>query len=166
MKAVAAEAQRTCRILAPADRTLIVAAAWLHDVGYAPTVTLTGVHALDGARFLRAQGWNDRLCSLVAHHSAAERASDGEFRVEQSAVSDLLWFVDMTIGHDGRRTTLEERLGGIATRYGRTGAVTSAMMKARPQLEAAIARTHGRLGDAGFQAALERIEVGRDPDDV
>jgi putative nucleotidyltransferase with HDIG domain len=61
------------RNLAPvlgADADLIEAAAWLHDIGYAPGLAVTGLHALDGARYLRdAQHADAMLCRLVAHHS-------------------------------------------------------------------------------------------------
>ena len=30
----------------------VVCAAWLHDIGYAPVLAVTGFHSLDGARFL------------------------------------------------------------------------------------------------------------------
>ena len=50
----------------------LVAAAYLHDVGYAPELALTGFHPLDGGRFLREQGQED-LALLVAHHSGAPR---------------------------------------------------------------------------------------------
>jgi HD superfamily phosphodiesterase len=47
-------------------------AAWLHDIGYAPGLAVTGLHALDGARYLRdAQHADAMLCRLVAHHSWA-----------------------------------------------------------------------------------------------
>jgi hypothetical protein len=36
---------------------LLVAAAWLHDIGYAPGLKQTGFHPLDGANHLRAAGW-------------------------------------------------------------------------------------------------------------
>ena len=39
---------------------LLVAAAVLHDVGYAPTVALTGFHPLDDARYLAGLGASDR----------------------------------------------------------------------------------------------------------
>ena len=42
------------RSLAPAlgaDADLLEAAAWLHDIGYAPGLAATGLHALDGARY-------------------------------------------------------------------------------------------------------------------
>ena len=63
------------RSLAPvlgADADLLEAAAWLHDIGYAPGLAVTGLHALDGARYLRdAQHADAMLCRLVAHHSYA-----------------------------------------------------------------------------------------------
>ena len=34
----------------------LVAAAWLHDIGYAPELVETGFHPLDGARYLRRVG--------------------------------------------------------------------------------------------------------------
>jgi HD superfamily phosphodiesterase len=43
------------RSLAPvlgADAHLLEAAAWLHDIGYAPDLAATGLHSLDGARYL------------------------------------------------------------------------------------------------------------------
>ncbi len=49
----------------------LVAAAFLHDVGYAPELAQTGFHAVDGARFLRSCGY-ERLAGLVAHHSGAD----------------------------------------------------------------------------------------------
>ena len=63
------------RSLAPvlgADADLLEAAAWLHDIGYAPGLAATGLHQLDGARYLRdAQHADAMLCRLVAHHSCA-----------------------------------------------------------------------------------------------
>jgi hypothetical protein len=54
------------------EADLLEAAAWLHDIGYAPGLARTGLHALDGARYLRdAQHADPRLCRLVAHHSCA-----------------------------------------------------------------------------------------------
>jgi HD superfamily phosphodiesterase len=63
------------RGLAPvlgADANPLEAAAWLHDIGYAPGLTLTGLHQFDGARYLRdTQHADALLCRLVAHHSCA-----------------------------------------------------------------------------------------------
>jgi HD superfamily phosphodiesterase len=63
------------RSLAPvlgADADLLEAAAWLHDVGYAPDLAVTGLHQLDGARYLRdTRHAGSMLCRLVAYHSCA-----------------------------------------------------------------------------------------------
>jgi HD superfamily phosphodiesterase len=37
-----------------ADADLIEAAAWLHDIGYAPDLAVTGQHTLDATRHLRS----------------------------------------------------------------------------------------------------------------
>ena len=59
------------RVLGP-DADLLEAAAWLHDIGYAPRLAATGLHQLDGARYLRdTQHADAMLCRLVAHHSCA-----------------------------------------------------------------------------------------------
>ena len=55
----------------PCDRDLLIAAAWLHDIGYSPLVVDTGLHSLDGARYLQRLGYPARLCGLIAHHSGA-----------------------------------------------------------------------------------------------
>ncbi len=56
------------------DADVLIAAAWLHDIGYAPVLADqgTGFHPLDGARHLRdALNADGLLCRLVAHHSCA-----------------------------------------------------------------------------------------------
>jgi putative nucleotidyltransferase with HDIG domain len=80
VQGVAARARSLAPILG-ADADLLEAAAWLHDIGYAPGHATTGLHQLDGARNLRDAHHADvMLCRLVAHHSraiieAAERDS-------------------------------------------------------------------------------------------
>jgi HD superfamily phosphodiesterase len=39
------------------DRCCLIAAAYLHDIGYAPALQQTGFHPTDGARYLRALGY-------------------------------------------------------------------------------------------------------------
>jgi HD superfamily phosphodiesterase len=72
VRAVAEQAGRIAPAMLPADEwEILVAAAWLHDIGYAPALATTGLHPLDGARHLEALGVDRRLCCLVAHHSGA-----------------------------------------------------------------------------------------------
>ncbi len=72
MQAVAARADGlTPAVAGEAERRLLVVAAWLHDLGYASALKDTGSHQIDGARYLTHEGYPERLCALVAHHSAA-----------------------------------------------------------------------------------------------
>jgi HD domain len=141
-------------VVVPGDADLLIAAAWLHDVGYAPAIVRSGFHPLDGARYLRDLGTEQRLCGLVAHHSGAAmeaklRGLDtvliAEFPQEHSAVADALWYADLTTGPDGGVLTVEERLAEIAERYGPTDVVTAFVELARPELIAAVRRTEARL---------------------
>ncbi len=71
IQGVAARARGLAPVLG-ADANLLEAAAWLHDIGYAPGLAVTGLHALDGAGYLRdAQHADAMLCRLVAYHSCA-----------------------------------------------------------------------------------------------
>jgi putative nucleotidyltransferase with HDIG domain len=68
VQGVAAQARSLAPVLG-ADADLLEAAAWLHDIGYSPGLTATGLHSLDGARHLRdVQHAGTMLCRLVAHH--------------------------------------------------------------------------------------------------
>jgi aminoglycoside phosphotransferase (APT) family kinase protein len=53
-----------------------VTAAWLHDVGYAPAVVATGLHPLDGARYLRNEGWPEEL--INENHARQVLAAAGQ----------------------------------------------------------------------------------------
>ncbi|MEU9439335.1 HD domain-containing protein [Streptomyces sp. NPDC048304] len=46
-QAVAARAREASAAVFEGDRDLLVAAAWLHDIGYAPELRDTGFHPLD-----------------------------------------------------------------------------------------------------------------------
>jgi HD superfamily phosphodiesterase len=71
IQAVARQAERLGRFLEPAEHQVLVAAAYLHDVGYAPSLANSGFHPLDGARWLTGLG-HDRLAGLVANHSGSK----------------------------------------------------------------------------------------------
>lgn len=49
----------------------VVAAAYLHDIGYAPGLRETGLHQIDGALWLAERAHDDLAC-LVAHHTCAD----------------------------------------------------------------------------------------------
>jgi len=151
---VAAQARTLAAILGR-DADLLTAAAWLHDIGYAPEITRTGFHPLDGARHLRdAEHADGMLCRLVAHHSAAliearERDLAGElareFEPAPRDLEDALIYCDMTTGPDGRHLPVEQRLAEIRTRYGPGDPVSRAIARSAPLLTSAVTRVSRKL---------------------
>ena len=127
VQGVAARARSLAPVLG-ADADLLEAAAWLHDIGYAPSLAATGFHPLDGARYLRdARHADALLCRLVAHHSCAfiEAEERGladilscEFEPGPYALSSVLTCCDMTTSPDGELVPVEQRLAEIHHRYG------------------------------------------------
>jgi peptide deformylase len=110
--------------LAGTATPVLVAAAWLHDIGYAAALRHTGLHSIDGARYVRRRG-DTRVAALVAHHSfsAYEAYIRGlgaqieRFENEKSIVTDLLAYCDLTTAPDGAATTLDDRLASVMSRY-------------------------------------------------
>lgn len=143
------------RSLAPAfaaGKDLLEAAAWLHDIGYSPELASTGLHALDGARYLRdIQHATPMLCRLVAHHSCAiiEAEERGladvlrrEFEPPPQPLADALTCCDMTTSPDGEPINVNRRLAEIHHRYGAGHPVSRSMRRATPMILNAVGRVH------------------------
>ncbi len=157
VQAVAEQAGRIASAVLPADqRETLIAAAWLHDIGYAPALATTGFHPLDGARHLEALAVDRRLCCLVAHHSGAtfeaeERGYAAElaaFEREDSPVMDALIYAYMTTGPAGQHLSFEARIAEILGRYPPGHPVHCAITRSRPTLAAAVDRTARQLASA------------------
>ncbi|MGX7827740.1 HD domain-containing protein [Actinokineospora sp. 24-640] len=139
--------------LGEAAAQVLVAAAWLHDIGYAPEVDVTGFHPLDGARYLERLGCSRQLVCLVAHHSGArfeaeERGLSAElaaFELEDSPIMDALVTADMTTGPDGTRLTYRERIAEILSRYPADSPVHAAWLRADIEIGLCIERTEARM---------------------
>jgi len=128
----------------------LVAAAWLHDVGYAPELVETGFHPLDGARYLRRAGIDEQVVSLVAYHSCAQIEAEvrglgdmlsAQFKRADSLLTDVLCYCDMTTGPDGSYVRPADRLVEIRGRYGPDHEVTRFVERAASE----ILTTAGRV---------------------
>lgn len=145
-------------VLPDMEAELLPVAAILHDIGYSFAVKMTGLHALDGARFLRSIGASARLCALIAHHSCAYREAElrglsaelTDWEDERSPLRDALWWADMTTTPDGALTNVHDRIEEIQKRYGTEDLVTFFIRQAKPELVAAVERTEERLRAAGI----------------
>ena len=148
-------------LLSPDESDLVVAAAWLHDVGYAEP--RTGFHPVDGAELLLRRGWPHRLAALVAHHSFAGLVAPGAraqhrlafFPAEPGLVPDLLVYADMSVDPDGAPMLVAERLADIARRHGDrtpTGRVherrAAAIVAAVERVDDALARRYAPAATA------------------
>jgi hypothetical protein len=153
VQGVAAQA----RSLAPAfdaGKELLEAAAWLHDIGYLPELARTGLHGLDGARYLRdGQHADPMLCRLVAYHSCAiiEAEERGladllrrEFEAPPQPLADALTCCDMTTSPDGEPMNVDRRLAEIRHRYGAGHVVSRSIRRATPMILQAVDEVHAR----------------------
>lgn len=132
----------------------IAAAAWLHDIGYAPGLAVTGFHPVDGATFLSNEGAPDRVVQLVAHHTGAwfeadERGLTNDlqrFDVPDPEDLDILNLIDLVSSPTGATTTPHDRVGEILHRYPEGHPVHRAVSRSRPELLASASRARTRLG--------------------
>ena len=158
VQGVAARARTLAPVLG-ADADLLEAAAWLHDIGYAPDLTATGFHPLDGARYLRdAQHADTMLCRLVAHHSCAiiEAGERGladvlgrDFEPAPDRLSSALTYCDMTTSPDGELVPVDGRLAEIHDRYGPGHLVSRSIQRATPMILRAVEQVHDRAARSG-----------------
>jgi hypothetical protein len=136
---------------------LLIAAAWLHDIGYASRLVEVGFHPIDGARYLRGVGVDESVVGLVAHHCCARVEArlrgllstlDREFPRDDSLPHEELCFCDMTTSPNGDRIDVEERLAEIRMRYGPGDVVTRFVAEAGPSLIRTVrsveVRIHGQ----------------------
>ena len=152
VQAVAARAAELRPAIAAADGALLVTAAWLHDIGYAPALRETGFHPLDGARYLDRIGY-PREAALVAHHSGARFVAEirglvGElagFAFVEDPLTDALTYADQTVGPRGERLSVADRLAEAVVRHGPDAPTSLAAPRRDPYVYAAAERTEARF---------------------
>jgi putative nucleotidyltransferase with HDIG domain len=140
-------------VLSGTEAELLLAAAWLHDIGYADELFDTGFHPLDGALFLDRHRWPRRLSALVAHHSGAHLVGGVRgladalraYPCEVSPLADALTFADQTTGPHGERTTMSERMADMLRRHGPDSPNAHVHHIRAPYLLAIGARVEGHL---------------------
>ena len=131
----------------------VIEAAWVHDLGYAPGLRDTGMHAIDGARALVRFGAPAAVVALVAHHTGAIHEAEergladqlGELPVPDPADLDALTLLDLVVGPSGDFTSPEDRIGEILSRYGDDDPVYRAVRRSSPSLLESAARARARL---------------------
>lgn len=146
---VAAVAADLADILAPENADTIVAAAWLHDIGYAPCLVDTGFHPLDGAAYLATHvapgaAISAEVVNLVAHHTGAavearERGLNDAMAGYPAPTRDLLAILscaDLCTGPDGASVDPGARIAEVLARYPAGDPVHRAISASGPGLVA------------------------------
>ncbi|MEV0792588.1 HD domain-containing protein [Kribbella sp. NPDC050459] len=159
-----AERARSLADVLGEDSDLIETAAWLHDIGYAQSLSLSGFHSLDGARYLRClPDVPEAVCQLVAHHTGAaieaeERGMPAvcdEFEAPPAGLLDALTYCDLRTAVDGVPTTVDERIAEILARYPADHVVHRSVRRSAPQLRHSTRSMQVRV------ARGRSVEVGR-----
>jgi predicted hydrolase (HD superfamily) len=158
---VAARAQALAVTVPSAAVDILVASGWLHDIGYGSQLQDSGFHPLDGAVYLRLEGWPGSVCDLVAHHWGSRfvariRGLDarlGEFTFVEDALSDALTVADNTTGPDGTMMAVDERLREKLKRHGPGSPMES---ERNEYVRAAARRVADRLAAEGRRDTLRR----------
>jgi len=136
------------------DPEVLVAAAWLHDIGYGEAARDTGFHPLDGARYLARNHWPARINALVAHHSGACFVAEARglrdalsgYPREESSLADALTYADQTVGPWGQRTCVRQRMAEMLQRHGGDSPNATAHRLRGPYLLALAQRVEQHLG--------------------
>jgi len=164
-RAVAGRAASVAPALRPDQRPLLIAAAWVHDIGYAEAARRTGFHPLDGALYLRERNWPEAIVGLVAHHSGARfvagnwgvgqlmRSFDADVHAH-GPVADALTYADQTTGPDGEPVTVDDRLADMLRRHGPDSPNARAHALRAPAIRAAVRRTEQRLQGLRLESAV------------
>jgi len=125
-RSVGTQAASVCSVVDGEWREALVDAAWLHDVGYAPSLVVLGFHPLDGARWLRDQGWPPEVCRLVAGHTRSLTEARlrglgdellGDFPSAPERAAAALAWADLTSSPKGERCSPDDRINDILARY-------------------------------------------------
>lgn len=174
---VAAAAERLVDALDTVQPDTVVAAAWLHDIGYAPDLGDSGFHPIDGAAHVSQTAPHLRdTVNLIAHHSGAvfeaqERGMDSELAryrfpvdVEELAILNA---ADLCTSPDGALIDPQSRLDEILVRYPPDHPVHRAITRSGPLLLAqarlvmgAADATQHRQRCVGVPERVEYVEPG------
>jgi len=145
----------------PADlHTLLIQACYLHDIGYSPKLNKFHYHQLDGAIFAAKQGFSKSIIATLLFHSCAYEGalySRPDLRPVYEAhlmlldeqdrlFIDLVTYCDLHTSARGKLTTLEERIGDVAVRYGEDHEVSKMMFANEPVFREIIGRVEQMKG--------------------
>ena len=153
VQGVAARARSLAPVLG-ADADLLEAAAWLHDIGYAPDLarractrsTAPGTCATPSTPTPCCAGWSPITPTPSSKPSERGLADvlGLEFEPAPYLLSSVLTYCDMTTSPDGELVPVEQRLAEIHHRYGPGHLVSRSIQRATPMILRAVEQVQDR----------------------
>ena len=145
---------------------VVVAAAWLHDIGHAGHLVRSGFHPLDGALYLQEAGWDNAVVGLVAYHSHCRVVADHmgltddltQFENPVGLNADTLTFADVIAGSDGQGVSASKGLAKMLHAPSGGTDLPEAVREERYRLlTTSVLAVHAALAEHG---ALGRVGIG------
>ncbi len=141
-------------------------AAWLHDIGHAPTITRTGFPALDAARYLTEQAAPAAVVGLVAWHSGAWFEAD-ERRLRDARAGALTTWPDshrLKVAFETcTRVASSSMLSPAATRRPRRSAGSAPATNRSARLTSRVAAIRLRISGLGLDVPSSHRETRSPP---
>lgn len=131
------------------DENLAYCAGLLHDIGYNKKIAQTGLHPLDGCRFLEEQGYPLLGELILGHGCAPEQATMrglAGVTVSHHIIAKLVTYWDMHVKMDGELVSYEERMRDMVARLGADALLVRAQKMGDNRIRAIIQEIDELLG--------------------
>lgn len=119
----------------------LIQSAFLHDIGYSPTLANHQYHPVDGTIFAYEQGFPKPVLAAVLFHSEAMRTRSLSSAIvtlyeknyplldkKDQFFIDMITYCDLHCSPHGQRVTLDERVNEVVVRYGADHEVSQQML--------------------------------------
>lgn len=142
---VVEEAQKLSRHFPELGGNFLVQAAYLHDVGYAEKLAVTGFHSVDSGLFAAKNGFPSEVVKAVFLHMDSltnAKLTMPNSRIEcflnsiysnltskEKLLMELLTYCDLHRSSIGDRVSIEERISEIGSKYGSGSVVYKSVLQ-------------------------------------
>lgn len=139
---VARQVEQLAVDLPEKQKSILIAAAWLHDIGYSTLLVQNEFHPIDGARYAALTKFPAAVVSLIAYHTGAEVEAEErglstlllQIPRPPAGLLEILSCADLCTSPDGKPVDPARRVQEILARYPRSNPVHRAVSRSGPGL--------------------------------
>ncbi|SHU64265.1 metal dependent phosphohydrolase [Mycobacteroides abscessus subsp. abscessus] len=151
---VARQVEQLAVDLPEKQKSILIAAAWLHDIGYSTLLVQNEFHPIDGARYAALTKFPAAVVSLIAYHTGAEVEAEErglsklllQIPRPPAGLLEILSCADLCTSPDGKPVDPARRVQEILARYPRSNPVHRAVSRSGPGLIESAHRVQAGLG--------------------